>query len=79
MECIYSMFKGTYFDEATLHIGYGISAKANAGGKPATLECFEDLCCDEQAVSHLVRLCNELELDPVHLRDVADDFIEMFV
>ncbi len=30
---------------------------------------------DDESVKELARLCNSLELSPIHLRDVTDDFI----
>ena len=30
---------------------------------------------DREAVEELVRLCNRLELSPIHLNDVAEDFL----
>lgn len=36
---------------------------------------FEDVCTDESAMTQLVAKCNELELSPVHLADVVEDFL----
>lgn len=37
--------------------------------------CVEDLSLDRSEVEKLVKLCNELELSPLHFRDVLEDFL----
>lgn len=37
--------------------------------------CIKDISTDKAAVEKLVTLCNEGELDPNHLYDLAEDFI----
>lgn len=34
-----------------------------------------DISLDKDEVQSLADLCNELELDPIHLLDVAEDFV----
>ncbi len=37
--------------------------------------CIDDVSADKEAVKRLVANCNKYELDPVHLRDVVEDFL----
>ena len=50
------------------NLSYGI--KYTNGGQR-----IDDLSFDKQRVQDLVDLCNQLQLDPVHLLDVAEDFL----
>ncbi len=34
-----------------------------------------DVTDDREALEELVRKCNELQLDPIHLEDVVEDFL----
>ena len=37
--------------------------------------CFEDISADQNTVKELADTCNKFSLDPVHLRDVIEDFL----
>ena len=51
---------------------YGIvQAHAEAGHR----EEYRDIGTDRSSVKALVKRCNELRLDPIHLKDVVEDFI----
>ena len=58
------------------------SFKENDGGQLVATygigcgECsITDVSCDEYAIRQLVSDCNRYRLDPVHLNDVVQDFI----
>ena len=36
---------------------------------------IEDISINKQKIEKLVNLCNELELSPIHIYDVIDDFL----
>ena len=65
----YSLIKGTYLIEGKAHIGYGIGYTENSALS------FEDLTLNPISVAKLVKLCNELDLSPIHLKDVVEDFL----
>ena len=65
----YILIKGTYLIEGESHIGYGIGYTENSALS------FEDLTLNPIAVEKLVKLCNELDLSPIHLKDVVEDFL----
>ena len=51
---------------------YGISA-VDSDGK--TVECVHNISCDPFFVASLCRICNLYSLSPIHLKDVAEDYI----
>lgn len=51
---------------------YGI---AEAYFEEVDREEYHDICTDREAVSALVEKCNELSLEPIHLKDVVEDFL----
>ena len=65
----YSLVEGTYLIDGEAHIGYGIGYTENS------VLSFEDLTLNPIAVEKLVKLCNELNLSPIHLKDVVEDFL----
>ena len=52
-------------------ISYGISCFEDGH----EIERIKDLSTNHNKVKQLVDTCNKLQLDPVHLNDVAEDFI----
>ncbi len=56
------------------HSVYGIAAFYD-GDVCAVCDAACGISEAEESVEELARLCNELSLSPVHLHDVADDFI----
>lgn len=72
MKAEYRVFRGQIFDEEkNIHMSYGIELWKN--GELARR--ISDVSVDSEGLHELVRLCNELELDPVHLDDVVEDFV----
>ena len=72
MDCKYVMICDTYEDEVGTHTGYGIAVvdcRAN------TISAATDLSSNKSEVAELVSRCNELELSPVHVKDVVEDFL----
>ena len=52
------------------YITYGIACVCEC-----ERSAVSDLSLDRDKVQRLADLCNELQLDPVHLLDVAEDFV----
>ena len=66
MEFKYRMTASRIKDDlGNTHITYGIEAYA----------AIEDLSTDRRSVESLVKRCNRLALSPIHLKDVAEDFV----
>ena len=58
-------------------VAFGIAAYANAeeNGTATVVRSVGDVSGNKDEILELVRLCNECELDPMHLMDVVEDFI----
>ncbi len=65
----YALIRGSYSIDGESHVGYGICCTEDS----ALL--FEDLTVDPTAAARLVKLCNDSDLSPVHLRGVVEDFL----
>lgn len=63
---IYQVTQCVHFLEGEAYHSYGIRCDSAE---------ISDLSCDRQKVEKLVGLCNRLALDPVHLLDIAEDFL----
>ncbi len=53
---------------------YGIRAVNENTGE--TLSCVDDVCPNEEALTHLARRLEECEVDPIHLMGIVEDFLE---
>ena len=43
-------------------------------GVTTILELISDISTDIEPIERLVKVCNNLQLDPIHLQDVVTDF-----
>ena len=69
------MVQSTYKNGNATRIGFGIAAVEEYDGITTILESISDISSDIEPVEHLVELCNNLQLDPIHLQDVVTDFL----
>ncbi|MBE6632777.1 MAG: hypothetical protein E7620_00375 [Ruminococcaceae bacterium] len=74
----YGLVKEIYVLNHYIRVSYGIVACANAAeeGSATIVASARDLTTDRTRMTELVALCNSLRLDPVHLREVAEDFLQ---
>lgn len=58
-------------------VAYGIVAYANAelDGTATVISSVRDISSDRQAITGLIDQCNRLQLSPVHLQDIVEDFL----
>ncbi len=75
MQHKYIATKTLYANGSRSRIGCGVALVEEYDGDIFVLSSIEDLSPDEQAIERLVGLCNTLELDPIQLRDAAEDFL----
>ena len=75
MEYSYCVVESTYRLDDKSYTAYGIACVTSEDDSIIVLATYDDLSTDLAKVSHLVKLCNELKLDIIHLPDVVDDFI----
>lgn len=54
---------------------YGIAVAVDNDGCFILVETFADISLDKESLERLVNMCNGLQLDPVHLRGIIDDFL----
>ena len=74
MEYKYIVVEITYKNGDITRIGFGIAAVEEYGGVTPILELIPDLSLDIEPIELLVEVCNNLQLDPIHLQDVVTDF-----
>lgn len=65
----YTLIQGSYSIEGESHLGYGI------GYTEGVALSFENLTVNCIPIAKLVKLCNDLDLSPIHLKDVVEDFL----
>ena len=63
-----------YFHEKPFHC-YGIAIVEHLEPVATITRTVSNLSCNRLAVMKLVNLCNHLELSPIHLDDVIEDFL----
>lgn len=69
----YILCRETYKSKRSERITYGIAAYAE--DKQTCITKLHDITSDKKALAELVSLCNRLQLSPIHLHDVIEDFL----
>ncbi|MBE6693920.1 MAG: hypothetical protein E7589_04080 [Ruminococcaceae bacterium] len=72
----YIVVRNTYHNKAATRVGFGIAAVEEYDMETTVLESIPDLSANIKDIERLVELCNRNQLDIVHLKDVATDFLE---
>ena len=57
------------------YIAFGICAYETNGDKQEKVACVSDVFLNREVAEKLVDMCNELELEIIHLMDVIEDAI----
>lgn len=57
------------------HINYGIGLIDKNDPEGVLIDAVTDLSTNKNEVLHLIKLCNRLSLDPIHLWDIVNDFL----
>ena len=71
----YSVFEESRSSpELGAYVTYGVKA-APEDDHSACFDTVADVSLSEARLGVFVRLCNELQLSPIHLRDVIEDFL----
>lgn len=73
MNVTYILCKETYKTKQAERTAYGIAAYAQDSN--TCIAHLHDVSPDKASISALVSLCNHLQLSPVHLDDVVEDFL----
>ena len=69
------MVQSTYKNGNATRIGFGIATVEEYDGITIILESISDISTDIEPIERLVKVCNNLQLDPIHLQDVVTDFL----
>lgn len=69
----YILCREAYKSKRSERIAYGIATYAEDGQTCITK--LHDITSDKDALAELVDLCNRLQLSPIHLHDVIEDFL----
>lgn len=72
MKVTYGIVEETYNYKEEVRVSYGIAAFADA---TTIIASCQDITSDKQKLQDLINLCNELDLSPIHLNDVVQDFL----
>ncbi len=72
----YGLIREEYHIGTKYRVAYGIAAYAHTDehGSACIVAAVRDITSDRDAVTELVRLCNDGALSPWQLQDAADDF-----
>ena len=78
MNITYRIIKQELYIGTDTRISYGIAAYNNADESDtvSVIASVSDITSNIQMLSELVILCNKLQLSPLHLYDVIEDFLE---
>lgn len=73
----YGITEETYSLNGNSRKAYGIAVYADAKeeGTATILASVRDITSEREKLSELVEKCNLLELSPIHLDDVIEDFL----
>lgn len=77
MTVTYGVIRENYILGTAERTSYGIAAYANADtdSSATVIAHVADITSDEAKAVELAELCTRLELSPMHLYDVVEDFI----
>lgn len=77
MKIIYGISEEKYTLNGLTRTSYGVVAYADADkdGTAVIVASVRDITLDRSKLSKLVELCNKLQLSPIHLPDVIEDFV----
>ena len=78
MEHKYIVVQSTYKNGEITRMGFGIAAVEDYDGVTTILESILDISTDIESIERLVKFCNNLQLDPIHLQDVVTGFLATF-
>ena len=67
----YEVAEGDFKLDDESYRSYGLVVKED----DTTLKQIDDVSLEKNDVVNLVKLCNKLELSPVHIDDVIEDFM----
>lgn len=76
MEYKYIVVECNYICGAESRKSYGIAYVCVSDGVVTILQSVTDITSDKSSIEHIVDFCCRLQLEPIHLIDIIDDYIE---
>ena len=76
--CRYVVTSQAYVEDGDSRIGYGIAAMEHQDDEITVLAQIDGVTCDKTAIQALAHQCTALRLDPIHLRDIVEDFLDSY-
>ena len=78
MNITYGLVEEHYAWNGGRRISYGIAifADADTDGTVTVISSVHDITSDRSRLENLIQRCNDLDLSPIHLEDVVEDFLE---
>ncbi len=75
----YELIKESYPSDTGYSVSYGILAYESSpeNGTTTIIATVHNITSDGSALSDLVTICNRLNLSPIHLHDVVEDFLSI--
>jgi len=71
----YILIESSYWINGIRYSTYGIAQADLSEGYAVIVKAIPDLSQDKERVQHLAKVCTELQLSPVHLTDIVNDFL----
>ena len=69
---VYTVIESGCQVEGYKYTGYGICVENTATGESRS---FKDISVRRKEIEELSDRCNRLQLDPIHIEDIIDDFL----
>lgn len=74
MHCHYMVVREQYMGTTRSRIAYGIAAVEEYDGHIIVMRSIPDISQEFSPIARLVRFCNRLHLEPIHLNEIVEDF-----
>ncbi len=76
MDCQYIVFSSTFEAGCLSRTSYGIALVSVADDVMSVLQTLADVSSDRKGIDRLVDRCNTLKLDPMHLDEIVENFLQ---
>ncbi|MBQ9112314.1 MAG: hypothetical protein IJY08_01955 [Clostridia bacterium] len=73
----YIVVQNTYLNGNASSVRYGLALVEEEDGELTVLESVSDLSPMLERVRELADMCNTLQLDPIHLNEITQDFLNV--
>lgn len=71
----YILIENNYTVNGVKYTSYGIAIADVSDEYPIIIESIPDISHDKERICRLAELCNQMQLSPLHLANVVEDFL----